>query len=185
MADDAHFRRTHGDFVRQRIKRLPEQPRVRLGKLAAVEPQSSSKTDVVSALAQTLRQQMIALHGLHHSTHNAGKSVSFGLVRMANINPLVAVAQTLMALPSPDNYCIHYCVYHSQHPLAVRAAIEKRLDCAFTRHEPERIWQLPEVKQALASQEQHHLFVVLGTSVLEVGRDFDADWGIIEPSSMR
>ncbi|EPV2500162.1 type I-F CRISPR-associated helicase Cas3f [Enterobacter hormaechei] len=185
VADDAHFRRTHGDFVRQRIKRLPEQPRVRLGKLAAVEPQSSSKTDVVSALAQTLRQQMIALHGLHHSTHNAGKSVSFGLVRMANINPLVAVAQTLMALPSPDNYCIHYCVYHSQHPLAVRAAIEKRLDCAFTRHEPERIWQLPEVKQALASQEQHHLFVVLGTSVLEVGRDFDADWGIIEPSSMR
>ncbi|HAV1556733.1 TPA: type I-F CRISPR-associated helicase Cas3 [Enterobacter hormaechei subsp. steigerwaltii] len=185
VADDAHFRRTHGDFVRQRIKRLPEQPRVRLGKLAAVEPQSSSKTDVVSALAQTLRQQMIALHGLHHSTHNAGKSVSFGLVRMANINPLVAVAQTLMALPSPDNYCIHYCVYHSQHPLAVRAAIEKRLDCAFTRHEPERIWQLPEVKRALASQEQHHLFVVLGTSVLEVGRDFDADWGIIEPSSMR
>ncbi len=185
VADDAHFHRAHGDFVRQRIKRLPDQPRLRLGKLAAVEPQSSSKTDVVSALAQTLRQQMIALHGLHHSTHNAGKTVSFGLVRMANINPLVAVAQTLMALPSPDNYSIHYCVYHSQHPLAVRAAIEKRLDCAFTRHAPERIWQLPEVKQALASQEQHHLFVVLGTSVLEVGRDFDADWGIIEPSSMR
>ncbi|HHQ5988690.1 TPA: type I-F CRISPR-associated helicase Cas3f [Enterobacter hormaechei subsp. steigerwaltii] len=185
VADDAHFHRAHGDFVRQRIKRLPDQPRLRLGKLAAVEPQSSSKKDVVSALAQTLRQQMIALHGLHHSTHNAGKTVSFGLVRMANINPLVAVAQTLMALPSPDNYSIHYCVYHSQHPLAVRAAIEKRLDCAFTRHAPERIWQLPEVKQALASQEQHHLFVVLGTSVLEVGRDFDADWGIIEPSSMR
>lgn len=185
VADDAHFRRAHGDFVRQRIKRLPEQPRLRLGKLAAVEPQSSSKTDVVSALAQTLRQQMIALHGLHHSTHNAGKTVSFGLVRMANINPLVAVAQTLMALPSPDNYCIHYCVYHSQHPLAVRAAIEKRLDCAFTRHEPERIWQLPEVKQALASQEKHHLFVVLGSPILETGRDLDADWGIIEPSSMR
>ncbi|MBF1959503.1 type I-F CRISPR-associated helicase Cas3f [Enterobacter hormaechei] len=185
VADDAHFRRAHGEFVRQRIKRLPEQPRLRLGKLATVEPQSSSKTDVVSALAQTLRQQMIALHGLHHSTHNAGKTVSFGLVRMANINPLVAVAQTLMALPSPDNYCIHYCVYHSQHPLAVRAAIEKRLDCAFTRHEPERIWQLPEVKQALASQEQHHLFVVLGSPILETGRDLDADWGIIEPSSMR
>ncbi len=33
--------------------------------------------------------------------------------------------------------------------------------------------------------ESHHLFVVLGTSVIEVGRDWDADWGIIEPSSMR
>jgi CRISPR-associated endonuclease/helicase Cas3 len=128
---------------------------------------------------------MFALHGHHRSTHKSGKTVSFGLVRMANINPLVAVAQALMALPSPDNYRIHYCVYHSQHPLAVRAAIEKRLDAAFTRHEPEQVWQLPEVKQALTSPEQHHLFVVLGTSVLEVGRDFDADWGIIEPSSMR
>jgi len=41
------------------------------------------------------------------------------------------------------------------------------------------------VKQALESPYQHHLFVVLGTSVLEGGRDFCADWGIIEPSSMR
>ncbi|WP_288790643.1 type I-F CRISPR-associated helicase Cas3f [uncultured Enterobacter sp.] len=185
VTDDAHFRRAHDDFVCQRIKRLPEQPRLRLGKLAAVKPHSSRSGDIISALAQTLHQQIIALHGHHHSTHKSGKTVSFGLVRMANINPLVAVAQALMALPSPDNFCIHYCVYHSQHPLAVRAAIEKRLDCAFTRHEPEQIWQLPEVKQALTSSEQHHLFVVLGTSVLEVGRDFDADWGIIEPSSMR
>ena len=128
---------------------------------------------------------MLTLHGHHRGARKSGKTVSFGLVRMANINPLVAVAQALMALPSPDNYHIHYCVYHSQHPLAVRAAIEKRLDTAFTRHKPERVWQLPEVKQALTSPEQHHLFVVLGTSVLEVGRDFDADWGIIEPSSMR
>lgn len=185
VADDANFRQVHGDFVRQRIKRLPDQPRLRLGKLAAVEPHASRNADVVSALAQTLYQQTIALHGEHHSTHKSGKTVSFGLVRMANINPLVAVARALMALPSPDNYRIHYCVYHSQHPLAVRAAIEKRLDAAFTRHEPERVWQLPDVKQALTSPEQHHLFVVLGTSVLEVGRDFDADWGIIEPSSMR
>lgn len=185
VADDAHFRQAHSDFVRQRIKRLPDQPRLRLGKLAGVEPPSSSNADVVSALAQTLHRQMIALHGHHRSTHQSGKTVSFGLVRMANINPLVAVSQALMALPSPDNYRIHYCVYHSQHPLAVRAAIEKRLDGAFTRHKPELVWQLPEVKQALRSPEQHHLFVVLGTSVLEVGRDFDADWGIIEPSSMR
>ncbi|MDA4606837.1 type I-F CRISPR-associated helicase Cas3f [Enterobacter kobei] len=185
VADDAQFRQAHGDFVRQRIKHLPDQPRLRLGKLAAVEPHSSRTAGVVSSLAQTLYEQMIVLDGDHRSTHKSGKTVSFGLVRMANINPLVAVAQALMALPSPDNYRIHYCVYHSQHPLAVRAAIEKRLDAAFTRHEPEQVWELPEVKRALMSPEHHHLFVVLGTSVLEVGRDFDADWGIIEPSSMR
>ncbi|WP_152084065.1 type I-F CRISPR-associated helicase Cas3f [Enterobacter oligotrophicus] len=185
VADENQFRQAHGEFVRQRIKRLPDQPRLRLGKLAPVLPQSASYAAVVSALAETLYQEMVELHGHHHATHKSGKTVSFGLVRMANINPLVAVAQALMAIPSPDNYRIHYCVYHSQHPLAVRAAIEKRLDSAFTRHDPEHVWQLPEVKQALTSPEQHHLFVVLGTSVLEVGRDFDADWGIVEPSSMR
>ncbi len=107
VADDAQFRQAHDDFVRQRIKRLPEQPRLRLGKLAAVVPQSCRNVDVVSVLAQTLHQHMIALHGDHRSTHKSGKTVSFGLVRMANINPLVAVAQALMALPSPENYRIH------------------------------------------------------------------------------
>lgn len=183
--DLADVRQAHADFARLRAKRLPEQPRLRLGRLAAVAPDSTRSADVVSAVAKTLHPQMIALHRQHHSTHHSGKTVSFGLIRMANINPLVAVAQTLMAIPSPENYRIHYCVYHSQHPLAVRSAIEKRLDGAFTRHDPEQIWQLHDVRQALASPEQHHLFVVLGTSVLEVGRDFDADWGIIEPSSMR
>ena len=90
-----------------------------------------------------------------------------------------------MAIPAPQNYAIHYCIYHSQHPLAVRSNIENRLDRAFTRHDSQAIWHLPEVKQALASPSQHHLFVVIASPVIEVGRDFDADWGIIEPSSMR
>lgn len=185
MADVAMFRQVHGQFVARRVKYLPEQPRLRLGKLAQVAQESTERTAVISAVAETLHQQMLNLHQHHHSAGKNGKTVSFGLIRLANINPLVAVAQALMAMPSPENYCIHYCVYHSQHPLAVRSHIETRLDGAFTRHDPEQIWQLPEVKQIQASPYQHHLFVVLGTSVLEVGRDFDADWGIIEPSSMR
>jgi CRISPR-associated endonuclease/helicase Cas3 len=185
VTDETQFRQQHHEFVTQRVKRLADQPCLRSGKLATVRLHSPNGSDVVSAVAMTLQQQMYELHQRHHSTHQNGKTVSFGLIRLANINPLVAVAQALMALPSPETYRIHYCVYHSQHPLAVRSFIEKRLDSAFTRHDPEQIWQLPEVQQALKTPEQHHLFVVLGTSVLEVGRDFDADWGIIEPSSMR
>ncbi|QLR42504.1 type I-F CRISPR-associated helicase Cas3 [Enterobacter sp. RHBSTW-00994] len=185
VLDETRFQLAHRDFVNKRAKRLPDQPCLRPGKLVVVEPESTSRADVIPAVAKTLQEQIFGLHQQHHNRHKTGKTVSFGLVRLANINPLVAVAQALMASPAPENYCIHYCVYHSQHPLAVRAAIEKRLDSAFTRHDPAQIWQLPEVKQALISSHQHHIFVVLGTSVLEVGRDFDADWGIIEPSSMR
>lgn len=179
--DETVFRQAHNQFVAHRARHLQEQPRLRFGKLAKIEPAS----DIIKTVASTLYQHMLALHQHHHTVHPCGKAVSLGLIRLANINPLVAVTQALMAMPAPENYCIHYCVYHSQHPLAVRSSIEKRLDAAFTRHDPEHIWHLPEVQQALASPFQHHLFVVLGTSVLEVGRDFDADWGIIEPSSMR
>ncbi|HEY4436581.1 MAG TPA: type I-F CRISPR-associated helicase Cas3f [Lelliottia sp.] len=181
VSDDATFRQAHSQFVARRVAHLIRQPSLRRGKLAAIAPGA----DVYGAVAALIYQNMLALHQQHRNLHSSGKTVSFGLVRLANINPLVAVAQALMAMPAPENYCIHYCVYHSQHPLAVRSMIEKRLDRAFTRHQPEQIWALPEVRQALISPEQHHIFVVLGTSVLEVGRDFDADWGIIEPSSMR
>ena len=33
--------------------------------------------------------------------------------------------------------------------------------------------------------EPHHLFIVLGSPVTEVGRDHDYDWAVVEPSSMR
>jgi CRISPR-associated endonuclease/helicase Cas3 len=51
---------------------------LRPGKLAAVGLHSTSSSDVVSAVAMTLHQQMYELHQLHHSTHQNGKTVSFG-----------------------------------------------------------------------------------------------------------
>ncbi|MDR9890639.1 type I-F CRISPR-associated helicase Cas3f [Pseudenterobacter timonensis] len=185
IAQEQQFREAHHAFASRRAARLPEQPCLRLGRLAVVEAESTHVRDVIKAVAQTLWQEMITLHQSHHTAHPDGKTVSFGIIRLANINPLVAVAQALMAQPAPENYCIHYCVYHARHPLAVRSFIEKRLDSAFDRHDPQQVWQRPEGIRALESSCQHHLYVVLGTSVLEVGRDFDADWGIIEPSSMR
>jgi CRISPR-associated endonuclease/helicase Cas3 len=105
---------------------------------------------------------------------------------MANINPMVAVAKQLLRRSPEVGYHIHYCVYHSQYPIAVRSEIEKRLDAALTRHDPEAIWLQPEIRKALADHpEDNQLFVVLATPVAEVGRDHDYDWAIAEPSSMR
>jgi len=130
---------------------------------------------------------MLSLHSAHHQHHPvSGKTVSVGVVRMANINPLVAVALRLLATPSPDDIHIHYCVYHSQHPLAMRSHIEQRLDATLMRNDPDALWQVAEVEHALKTYpQQHHLFVVLATAVAEVGRDHDYDWAIAEPSSMR
>ncbi|NUU66461.1 type I-F CRISPR-associated helicase Cas3 [Enterobacteriaceae bacterium BIT-l23] len=176
----------HQQFAGRRARRLPDQPRLRFGKLAVIEPQVSAANAVIESVADTVYHQALALHGRHHQSHPEGKTVSLGLVRMANINPLVALARRLMAMSPPDDYCFHYCVYHSQHPLAVRSRIEKGLDAAFSRHDQQQLWRQPEIRTAIEEHPaRHHLFIVLGTSVVEVGRDWDADWGIIEPSSMR
>ncbi|HEY4468078.1 MAG TPA: type I-F CRISPR-associated helicase Cas3f [Klebsiella sp.] len=186
IADGRSFSGVHKTFVEQRAKMLAEKPRLHFGRIVPVCPASAAVADVIAATAQTVHTQMLALHHAHKERHKSGKTVSLGLVRLANINPLVALAKALFTLPSPQDICIHYCVYHSRHPLLVRSVIESCLDEAFTRHQPDTLWQHPAIEKALRSRpEKHHLFVVLGTSVMEVGRDWDANWGIIEPSSMR
>lgn len=116
-----------------------------------------------------------------------GKTVSIGLIRMANINPLVAVAQQMLQMDAPENTRIHYCVYHSRYPLALRSFIENRLDTVLSRKKADDFWQHDEITKSLAKYPDcdNHIFVVLASPVAEVGRDHDYDWAIVEPSSMR
>jgi CRISPR-associated endonuclease/helicase Cas3 len=116
--------------------------------------------------------------------------VSFGLVRMANIDPLIDVAMALHDMPMPEGVRIHLCVYHSRHPLLVRSGLEHTIDQALQRHgqdkDPMAQLRKPAIRAAIdAHPEADHLFVVLATAVAEVGRDHDYDWAVVEPSSMR
>ncbi|ACS84544.1 type I-F CRISPR-associated helicase Cas3f [Musicola paradisiaca] len=187
IADTLAFADQHQAFVAGRISKLQQQEqRLRWAEIEPVVSTERGASAVCQAVAQTLHPRLFALHQQHHQTHSSGKTVSLGLIRMANINPLVAVARALMAMPSPPDCCVHYCVYHSQHPLAMRSHIEARLDAALMRKHPEALWQVAEIRHAIEQQpQQHHVFVVLATSVAEVGRDHDYDWAIAEPSSMR
>ena len=179
------FHEAHGTFINKRIKKLLAEKEV-LRKAKLQEISCSDPSQAVTAFASCIHQSIHDLHSAHHQQNDKGQTVSIGLVRMANISPLVAVAQALFAFPSHENHQIHICVYHSQFPLAIRSRIEERLDTALTRHNAELIWQQPEIKSALSNHaEQNHVFVVLATSVAEVGRDHDYDWVIAEPSSMR
>ncbi len=134
----------------------------------------------------------LKLHAQHHSVDpHSAKRVSFGLVRMANIEQLVEVALALYRLGAPEGVRIHLCTYHSQFPLLIRSAIEHQLDQALNRRwpdraQPEPVFQLPAIREQLdAHDEPDHLFIVLGSPVTEVGRDHDYDWAVVEPSSMR
>ena len=186
IVDAGGFKLAHGAFVARRVERLGVTPVLRQMALMPVESPSQRPGDVLDSVAAAFSTAMQRLHHDHHQCHPSGQRVSLGVVRMANIDPLVAVAQRLMNTPSPADTRVHYCVYHSQHPLMMRSHIEQRLDQTLTRYDPQALWQIPEIAQALRRYpEQNQLFVVLATSVAEVGRDHDYDWALAEPSSMR
>lgn len=181
VAGPTDFYGAHEQFIQRRVHKLEGKPVPCKARIAQVDAVSEQSASVIKSVANILYSEMGHLHRQHHDCYPGGKTVSLGLVRFANIAPLVAVMQSLTALPAPEDYCIHYCVYHSHYPLAVRAAIEQHLDEAFDRRNGNKPWRIPLIDQAIRHHPaRHHVFVVLATSVCEVGRDWDADWGILE-----
>jgi len=187
--DGAAFREAHERFASQRATTLAQAasaPRRRFMRW----PLTDLPADLPGAaegFAQAAQHAIQHLHQAHHSldpvTH---QPVSFGLLRMANIQPLVAVARALHRLGAPQGLRIHLCAYHSQHTLLVRSRIERLLDAVLSRQKPMAPFEHPEVRAAIdAEPDAAHCFVVLASPVAEVGRDHDYDWAVVEPSSMR
>ena len=178
----------HRQFVDRRLTQLAKAEIRRRALIVALPIAAKQPREVIcTELAGSLRQHVHSLHRQHHSIDpKTGKHASFGLIRMANIDPLFDVARELFRQGAEEGCRIHLCVYHSRHPLLVRAAIERTLDAALQRSKPDEVFKLDSVRQRLeATPEQEHIFVVLATAVAEVGRDHDYDWAIVEPSSMR
>ncbi|MGO2353243.1 MAG: type I-F CRISPR-associated helicase Cas3f [Marinomonas foliarum] len=180
------FSEQHQKLMVKRAEKLLEQSIKRRVELVECHSEGD-ESSVIQAVVQRVHQSILALHNAHHHKHpTLSARASFGLVRMANINPLVAVAKALMNAPSPEGIQIHYCVYHSQFLLLQRSAIEQMLDTVLNRKDPNAIWHQPSVNAAIkAHPNDQHIFVVLGSPVTEVGRDHSYDWAVVEPSSIR
>lgn len=181
------FRDAHLSFAGARHARLGQEAARRRAELLPLVLATTGHDRLRQELAAQIRAAILRLHASHHETDpRSGKRVSFGLVRMANIDPLFDVALALYALGAPDGTHIHLCAYHSQFPLLVRSAIEHELDGTLDRRKPEAVFERPAIRAMLdANPAADQLFVVLGSPVTEVGRDHDYDWAVVEPSSMR
>lgn len=186
--------KNHDDFTSKRINNLKEHALpLRKARIKTIDIPENT-TNLYVELASHLKKYSIELHKNHHQKNESNLKLSVGLIRCANINPLVAIAKQLYAIEPPKDTHIHYCVYHSQYPLGQRSNIEKMLDTVLARQNETQIWQHDSIKNAISKAKQikasqakisNHIFIVLATSVAEVGRDHDYDWAIAEPSSMR
>jgi len=179
------FKIVHENFVDKRITNLYKNE-IGLRKAKIISVDSATKLKPSTVFANVIHTSINQLHKQHFVTHGSGKKISIGLVRMANINPLVAVSKLLYAMNDDKETNIYFCVYHSQYPLVLRSHIEGNLDKALTRHNESIWWKDSGIEETIKNRSaKHHIFVVLATSVAEVGRDHDYDWAIVEPSSMR
>lgn len=182
----------HQQFTQARAKKLAQEKVQRKAEILSLPALSTSGNSELnySELATHLVRSAIQLHQQHHTQDPfSGKNVSVGLIRFANIKPLIPLAQALFKLPFNEEfkaYKIHLCCYHSRQLLLLRSALEQKLDRILDRHQPEQLLTQQEISAELSQSKQtEHLFIVLGSPVTEVGRDHDYDWAIVDPSSMR
>jgi len=187
LADDAEFTAAHAGFVQRRVERLQSVEPCRRAEILPINIATRQPGRIHTEFATLVREGCLRLHRDHANTDPVtGKRVSFGLVRMANINPIIEVANALCQGSMPQDTRLHLCVYHARFPLLQRSAIEAMLDSTFNRRNEVAVWQQPQIRRAVDTHPEHEqLFVVLASPVCEVGRDWDADWAVVEPSSMR
>lgn len=105
--------------------------------------------------------------------------LSIGLIRVANIQPCLDLAQALV-----DDGRFVVTAYHAQDVLQRRAYKERRLDRILDRNTKGWIDVLKQELPWLEERTDDVRLIVVATPVEEVGRDHDFDWAIIEPSSM-
>lgn len=194
-ATAASFEAAHQAFAMARSRKLAEQAKAQVRRRAklvdlditGIPNHADARYAHFASLIMRSAQELHAAHAsIDPHAGTSGKRISFGLVRMANINRLYEVALALYRQGAPEGCRIHLCVYHSRYPLLLRSAIERRLDQAMNRRQPDAVFKLPEVRKVIDSHtEPDQLFIVLASPVAEVGRDHDYDWAVVEPSSVR
>jgi len=196
------YRHLHQQFVSGRLKKLFDQVIKRKAYIVQcldLYPHDKTNTSRKTEKADTtekiyferMQQAALNLHEHHHSIDKVtGKQVSFGVIRVANIPPCIALTQYLIDAAWPENVAPKVMAYHSRQVLLLRHEQEQHLDQVLKRKESDdelpKAFQNSIIRKHLdQTNADHVLFILVATPVEEVGRDHDFDWAVIEPSSYR
>ena len=190
----------HESFIEKRVKKLTNEPIKRKAEIISCQHIKNLKNEsgdpenkktIEEMYFNVVQKAIIQKHHQHSGLDPVtNKKVSFGVVRVANINPCVALTEYLAEINWPDDIDIRVMAYHSQQVLLLRSEQEKHLDHVLKRNEKKG--EIPAAfKNSITrhhidnSQAENMIFILVATPVEEVGRDHDFDWATIEPSSFR
>jgi len=183
----------HTQFINKRVEKLKQQVAKRKAKIipCLLNKQDDSAESKQQQYFSYIQQAIIDKHTHQHTIdERTGKVVSFGVVRIANITPCIALTRYLLNAEYSKEISVKVMAYHSQQVLLLRHEQEKHLDRVLKRKEEKdeqpRAFSNPVIRRHLdQSKTQNIIFILVATPVEEVGRDHDFDWAIVEPSSYR
>jgi CRISPR-associated endonuclease/helicase Cas3 len=199
------YRTIHQQFSASRAEKLRKQVIRRKGYIVqcdALSPPTAKQQSIkkpthteLSAKEQQyfmlVQEAALKLHASHHTVdRQTGKKVSFGVIRVANIPPCIALTKYLLQAEWPADVIPKVMAYHSRQVLLLRHEQETHLDAVLKRKEKSDAMPIalsdPLIRAHLtATTAMQVLFIVVATPVEEVGRDHDFDWAVVEPSSYR
>lgn len=185
---EASFYSWHQTFIDKRVKNLAQQTVKRKANIVPIVlPSEANEQNLQVTLFQTVKKTILQKHSEHNQIDpNTKKQVSFGVVRVANISPCVALAEFLINANWPEDTEVKVMAYHSQQVLLMRSVQEKHLDEVLKRKNPQAVFEHPHIRQQLKeSDAQNIIYILVATPVEEIGRDHDFDWAVVEPSSFR
>jgi CRISPR-associated endonuclease/helicase Cas3 len=173
----------HADFCRDLLVAMIGNGARRKAGILPVPRDVSAIPDLFPLVEAACRQ----LHSRHHVVDPAtGVRVSVGAVRWANTRQAVMFARHLLDRNSPE---IRVICYHSKFLAVTRLWMEQQLEDLLTRKGGSQPYDHPAVRAAIedARGKGHQdVIVIISTSpIIEVGRDFDLDWGVVDPSGQR
>ncbi len=191
----AEYRMKHISFVKSRIRKIEDNEIsngirrkgyvVSCSQLLSVEGINERK----NGYYEIIKNEIIVQHGRHsYPDPITDIKVSFGCIRVANINPCIELTKYLLDAEYGSETAVRIMAYHSRQVLLLRSEQEKHLDSVMKCNDQSRTkaFSNPIIRNHLDSCKATHLiFIVVCTPVEEVGRDHDFDWAIIEPSSFR
>lgn len=198
LSNNQEYQKLHHDFIKKRVAHLEMQPIKRKASIVRCDEIYQKRQLNPAELEQAnqayfnlIQAESVALHRQHHSTDPISKKrVSFGVVRVANIPPCVALTQFLLKADWQSGFTPKVMAYHSRQVLLLRHEQEKHLDQVLKRKEKAgetaTAFKNSVIREHIDSATTDDvIFILVATPVEEVGRDHDFDWAVIEPSSYR
>lgn len=170
------FNKIYSNFCDKRLGRLNKEPSKVIGGFCSFEKTTGEN------IHESLIKDIVMLHNSNYIVTN-NKKISIGAIKLNTISHCIDIFKGMLTVEIPNDIEIRLLNYNSRQILLVRNEIEVNLSDILNRKNNDYL-NHHLIKDIVDKSEKNNIiFIVIATSLISTGRDFDFDWGLIDPIS--